>query len=295
LSHVELEKIMGKKSKAPPAPDFKALAIEQAALDLQANETATKANRVDQTNPFGSLTWAQDPTTGKWTQNTSLDPASQGQLDQMRGLTSSYMGNLDPSKIDLSGAPEMGEAGFGAVSQVQDQIRQLMQPDLDRRRASQEAAMVAQGVGGNTGGEAWDRTQQQLGRNENDAYLQALQPAMQEYGNIYNRQMSNRNQWLGEQQYQREQPMSELMAMLRGQQSYTNPDFNPFYHQQGASAADVLGAGQQQYAAQMDAYNAKKSNKSSLLGTIGGIAGGIFGGPAGAAAGSAIGGAIGGR
>jgi hypothetical protein len=107
--------------------------------------------------------------------------------------------------------------------------------------------------------------------------------------------MQNRNQWMGEQQYQREQPMSELMAMLRGQQSYTNPDFNPFYNQQGASAADVLGAGQQQYAAQMDAYNAKKANKSSLLGTIGGIAGGIFGGPAGAAAGSAIGGSIGGR
>ena len=136
--------------------------------------------------------------------------------------------------------------------------------------------MVAQGVGGNTGGEAWDRTQQQLGRNENDAYLQALQPAMQEYGNIYNRQMGNRNQWLGEQQYQREQPMNELMSMLRGQQSYTNPNFSPFYNQQGAAGADVLGAGQQQYAAQMDAYNAKQQNKSNLLGTAAGLAGTIF-------------------
>jgi hypothetical protein len=265
---------MGKKSKTPAAPDYTAIAKEQGALDLAAAENATTANRANQTNPFGSLTWDKDPTTGQWTQNVSLDPASQGQLDQMRGLTSSYMSNLDPSKIDLSGAPEMGEAGFGAVSQVQDQIRQLMQPDLDRRRASQEAAMVAQGVGGNTGGEAWDRTQQQLGRNENDAYLQALMPAMQEYGNIYNRQMGNRNQWLGEQQYQREQPMNELMQMLRGQtEGFQTPDFNSFYNQANPGAADILGAAQQQYGAAMDKSNAKAANKSATMGTIGSIAG----------------------
>jgi hypothetical protein len=327
LSHVELEKIMGKKSKTPAAPDYTALAHTQAGLDAQANEAATRANRIDQTNPWGSLTYTQTPgefdqagydaamakhnadltaqqqrtfdpnnpaaflsmlkkppslvapdrsqfegeTT--WSQEMKLDPALQSQLDQMRGMTSTMMGNVNTGPIDLSGAPEMGEADFGAVSQVQDQIRQFMQPDLDRRRASQEAAMIAQGVGGNTGGEAWDRTQQQLGRNENDAYLQALMPAMQEYGNIYNRKMGNRNQWLGEQQYMREQPMNELMAMLRNQDSIGMPQFNPVPQQAGSRAADVLGAGQQQYGAAMDAANAKAANKSATMGTIGSLAG----------------------
>jgi hypothetical protein len=151
-----------------------------------------------------------------------------------------------------------------------------MQPDLDRRRASQEAAMIAQGVGGNTGGEAWDRTQQQLGRNENDAYLQALMPAMQEYGNIYNRQMGNRNQWLGEQQYMREQPMNELMTMLRGQGSIGMPQFNPVPLQAGSRAADVLGASQQQYGAAMDKANADAAAKSQMLGTVGTLAGTFF-------------------
>lgn len=264
---------MGGKAKTPEAPDYTALAYTQSDLDAQANEAATKANRITQSNPFGTLSYAQDPTTGAWSQNMSLDPASQGQLDQMRGITSSMIGNVNTNPIDLSGAPDMGEAGFGAVQQVQDQMRQLIQPDLDRRRQSQEAQMIAQGVGGNTGNEAWDRTQQQLGRNENDAYLQSLMPAMQEYGNVYNRQNQNRNQWLDEQKYVRQQSMDEMMNMLRGQQYITSPGFDPVPQQAGSRAADVLGAGQQQYGAAMDAANAKNANRSATMGTIGSVAG----------------------
>ena len=331
MPHAGLEKDMSKKAKTPPTPDYTALAHTQAGLDAQANETATRANRINQSNPWGSLTYTQTPgafdqagydaamakynadmearrapiDTGDgaslmwlrknrnapalvapdrsqfegettWSQEVKLDPALQAQLDQMRGMSSDLMNNIDTGPIDISGAPEMGEAGFGAVQAVQDQLRQLMQPDLDRSRAAKEAALIAQGVGGNTGGEIWDRTQQQIGRNENDAYLQALMPAMQEYGNIYNRQMGNRNQWLGEQQYLREQPFNEMMTMLRGQESIGMPQFTPVPQQAGANAADVLGAAQQQYGAAMDKANANAANKSSMLGTVGTIAGTIF-------------------
>lgn len=79
---------MGKKS-SPPPPDYTAAAEKTAASNAQAVNMQTWANRADQTDPWGSVSWASraevDPATGqtvtKWTQNTSLDPRLQQALD----------------------------------------------------------------------------------------------------------------------------------------------------------------------------------------------------------------------
>lgn len=273
---------MSKKAKTPAAPDFTGLAKQQHLLDKESIGEATTANRVNQTNPFGALSWQQDPATGKWSQDVSLNAADQSNLDAMRGITGNLTGQAEAATadpFDISGAPDMPDSGFGAVQEIQDAMMSRMAPDLLRQRQRQEAQLIAQGVGGNTNSEAWDRAQQDLGRNENDASMQALLAGAQEYGNIYDRGMGNRNQWLTEQTAMRQLPLQELTAMLRNQQSYAAPQFEGFYQQQTGTGADILGAGQQQYGAAVDAANAKAQAKSNTMGTIGSIAGtaaGIF-------------------
>lgn len=53
----------GGGSSAPPAPDYSSLAKQQAALNQQAAYQQTTANRPNQVNPYGSLTWTNTPTT----------------------------------------------------------------------------------------------------------------------------------------------------------------------------------------------------------------------------------------
>ena len=267
---------MSKKAKTPPAPDYSALATQQADLNNAAIEKTTLANRVDQTNPFASLNWSQDPSTGQWSQDVSLNAADQGNLDAMRGITGNLTGqaaNAMSSPFDISGAPEMPDSGFGAVQEIQDAMMSRMAPDLLRQRQRQEAQLIAQGVGGNTNSASWDRAQSDLGRNENDASMQALLAGAKEYGNIYDRGMTNRNQWLEEQNAMRQMPLQELTAMLRNQQSYAAPQFEGYATTLPYESADLLGAAQQQYGAAADKANANAQAKSNTMSTIGSIAG----------------------
>ena len=269
---------MSKKAKTPAAPDYTALAYQQHELDKQAIESATNANRINQTNPFASLSYTQTPGAGgpTWTQEVKLNEADQANLDQMRGITGNLTGQAASamsSPFDISGAPEMPDTGFGAVQEIQDAMMSRMAPDLLRRRAAEEARLTAQGVGTNTNSAAWDRMQADLGRNENDASMQALLAGAKEYGNIYARGMTNRNQWLEEQNALRQMPLQELTAMLRNQQSYAAPQFQGFYNQSAGAGADILGAAQQQYGAAVDKANANAQAKSNMWGTIGSIGG----------------------
>lgn len=136
---------MGWKSKpapAPPPPDYAALAREQAKLQNEATDKQTLANRADQYTPEGSLTWSQDPATGRWTQTTKysadveaarqaqmatqakLSQAAQGMTDRAMSATEnpfSYegmteIGGYDPSKVQGWGqVPGQGIADWANI------------------------------------------------------------------------------------------------------------------------------------------------------------------------------------
>lgn len=79
---------MGKKS-TPKAPDYVALAEQQAQSDKENTTAQTWANRPNLTTPWGEQTWeasrGTDPTTGQpiteWSSNISLSPDQQAALD----------------------------------------------------------------------------------------------------------------------------------------------------------------------------------------------------------------------
>lgn len=63
-------------------PNFWQASQLQAAGNLTGAQTATEANRANQYNPYGSLTWSQDPTTGQWSQNIAFSPDQQNLWNQ---------------------------------------------------------------------------------------------------------------------------------------------------------------------------------------------------------------------
>ena len=105
-----------KSAKPPPAPDYAALAQQQAVLNKEAATEQTVANRPTQNTPWGSTSWAQGPD-GQWTQNVTLDPAEQAALDQQRQFSSQQQGFasglLDQAgqalstPLSLDGLPQM--------------------------------------------------------------------------------------------------------------------------------------------------------------------------------------------
>lgn len=77
---------------APPDPTQVAQAQSQASID--AARAQQGLNAVNQSNPWGSVNYQIDPTTGRLTQNTALNPALQQQLNnqQQGGAAMSGMG-----------------------------------------------------------------------------------------------------------------------------------------------------------------------------------------------------------
>jgi hypothetical protein len=106
-----------------------------------------------------------------------------------------------------------------------------------------------------------------------------------------------RQQGIAEQMTLRNSGLNEMNSLIGGQQvSMPNmPSFNTASPQQGTN---YYGAAGDQYAAAMNAFNAKQANSSGIgsgIGSlIGGVGGFMLGGPMGAMAGSSIGGSVGG-
>lgn len=324
---------MGGKSKAPPAPDYKALAQEQAKLNAAALQQQTVANRPNQTNALGSLTWTQDPTTGQWTQTESLNPAVQALLDKSLGLQGQSIDQVQAlmNQGGFSGGPamptyqqygvEVPTYDQAAGNAYADQFTQALlarvtpQQGIDRERM--ETQLRLKGL--QPGTEAYDRAYKNLLTAQGDvnaqATLQGQLAGQQEARNIYDTQLkgyqqgftNNINDYLTQLQGQQQGYTQSLQNYLLPWQTaaanqglannVTMPTFQNFATAGQQQTPDMLGTAQQQYAQQMQAYNDKKASKEGKGKAIGTVVGGVAGaflGPGGIAIGSQLGGAAGG-
>lgn len=144
---------MGKK-KAPPPPDYAAAAREQAAASERLAAQQTVENRPDQINPFGRVSWSQDPS-GKWTQQTTLNPEMQSALDQQMGLQrqrsalgSSFMDRVRtdfaqpfsfagmPARQEMSGAQQLNTGLQNYSPEIQRSLNVSDNPALPQFDAS---------------------------------------------------------------------------------------------------------------------------------------------------------------
>lgn len=189
---------MGKSSKGP---DVVGAAEAQGAIDRETARDANYANRPDQYNPFGNLTWGQqsviDPATGEetteWTQSQRLSPSMDyllnSQISNAQKMSYTQGRAVNRAGMSMNDAADFDQ--FGAGSDLEFDPSQLRQrsedaaygretsrldPQFEQAGSDMEIKLRNQGL--TAGDEAYDRAMGNFGRQKNDAYEQARMGAV---------------------------------------------------------------------------------------------------------------------
>eukprot|EP00919_Chromeraceae_sp_WS-2016_P030014 GHVR01071275.1.p1 GENE.GHVR01071275.1~~GHVR01071275.1.p1 ORF type:complete len:289 (+),score=32.19 GHVR01071275.1:714-1580(+) len=285
---------MGKKS-TPPPPDYAAAAKETAAGDLANINAQTEANRPNQVTPWGTSQWTNDG--GKWTQNVELNPEDQRALDAQRGVStgrSELAGSMRGRSAGEFGQPMdwdqfgeyTGSIGDGAASRQRAEdasygaATSRLDPRYEQKRQQSEAGLRAQGL--RPGDEAYDTAMSNLGREETDAYNQAMYSSILTGGaegqrdqnmDLTSGTFSNqaRSANVSEEMQKRGFSLNEINAILSGQQ-IAMPNMPGFNAAGVSKGPDMLNAANMGYQADLDGYSARNAGVNSLLGGLGNAA-----------------------
>tara|TARA_R110002126_G_scaffold100013_1_gene231400 strand:- start:307 stop:1050 length:744 start_codon:yes stop_codon:yes gene_type:complete len=234
---------MGKKSQS--SPDTVGAATVEGEFSRDTARDVTYADRPDQQNVFGSNTWGQemvvDPATGqkvtKWTQNQSLNPATQAifdtQLARDQSLSDLSSGKMGAIESEMGAPLDWGQ--FGDVQGFDPDANRQRAEDaaygratsrLDPRFAEQQQALEVQMAnrGLRAGDSAYDSAMQNFDRSRNDAYEQARMGATGEgrqevATNLSTNERANalREQQIQEYLGKRGQSLSEAEALQDAQ------------------------------------------------------------------------------
>jgi len=256
---------MGKSASAPPAPDYTAAAQATAAGNLDAARAATAANRVNQVTPYGSLNYnisGQDPYGNPtWTATQSLAPEQKQLLDIQNQLSIGtgqlgqkglgYVENMISQPFDTSSLPT---TGFNAGQSYQDAYMQRLAPQIAQGREALNVDLANRGIP--VGSEAYKRAMMTQGQKENDLLAAAT---TQGFGTG----LAANQQGFNQLAYQRNEPINTLNAVRSGSQ-VQGPSFVNSAQQANTAGADLLGATQMGYNAQLGASNAQNAANNQM-------------------------------
>ena len=267
---------MGKSASAPPAPDYASAAKETAAGNLDAARAATAANRVNQVTPYGNLNYTisgQDPYGNPtWTATQSLAPEQQKLLDyqnqaslglgELTGKGLGYVNTMLETPFDTSKLPT---TGFNPSQSYQDAYMQRLQPQIAQSQEALDVKLANAGIP--VGSEAYKRAQMTEAQRVNDLLAAATTSG-------FGVGQQARQSALQEQAYLRNEPLNTLNAVRSGAQ-VQGPSFVNSAQQATTAGADLLGATQMGYNAQLGASNAQNAANNQMtsgLFSLGGAA-----------------------
>jgi len=255
---------LGPAPSAPAAPDYTAAAQATAQSNLDMARAATAANRVNQVTPYGNLDYAQSGTdpygNPTWTATTSLSDIGQ-QLLNNQNQTSLGLGSAINAQLgqvqDVMGQgfnPNLPSTGMNPGQSYQDAYMQRLAPQLAQSREATTAALANQGIAPGT--QAYENAMRQQAIKENDLLLgattQGFGVGQQANQQAYNQALTNYNL-----------PLNTLSALRTGAQ-VQNPSFVNSAQQATTGGADLLGAAQMGYNAQMGDFNAKQAAQANF-------------------------------
>lgn len=181
-------------------------------------------------------------------------------------------------EVDFSGVPGMP----GGSDAIRDQTIEAMMGrydnDAGQRMDQTKADLIAKGL--QPGTEAYEREMGRFGNQRNDAFTQAQLAGGTEASRSFGMDMDRRRQGISELLAQRQTPLNEINALMSGSQ-VSNPFAGGLGYQGGANVAPapMFQAGQAQYGASADQYNAKVGSRNSMMQGLFGLAsGGLSGG-----------------
>ena len=264
---------LGPAPTAPAAPDYTAAANATAAGNLTAAQAATAANRVNQVTPYGNLNYNQTGTDSQgnptWTATTSLSDVGQQLLNNQNnaslGLGSAITSQLGNVQNTMSQPfnPNLPQVGINAGQNYQDAAMQRLSPQIQQGREALNNQLANSGIP--VGSEAYNRAQMNQAQKENDLYAanttQGFNTGLAANQQAYNQAMTNYNM-----------PLNTLSALRSGSQ-VQNPTFQNAPQQATTSGADVLGASQMGYNAQMGGFNAANAAQSNFNSGLMGLGG----------------------
>jgi hypothetical protein len=256
---------LGPAPSAPAAPDYSGAARETAAGNVEAARVATAANRINQVTPYGSLTYSQSGTDAYG--NPTYTATQALSPDQQRLLE---------TQNRISGS--LGDVATKGVSYVENMLNTpfntaaLPTTGFNPSQSYQDAYMQRLQPQIQQNREA---LQQQLANKGIDigstAYDRAMQTQAQRENDLlaaattqgFGVGQQARQQALQEQAYLRNEPLNTLSAVRTGSQ-VTGPQFVNSFNQATTAGPDLLGAAGMQYNAQMGDFNAKQAAQANL-------------------------------
>lgn len=239
---------------APAAPDYASAANQTAANNLKMAQEATKANRINQTNPYGNLTYSQDAN-GNWTQNTSLNQTGQN-LMNAQGSAIGRMADAYSNPFDYQSVNDVENQAYNAQTARLD-------PQWAHSGEQMDAKLANQGIAAGT--EAYDNAMRTFNQGKNDAYGQARLNAIQ-----------TAPQTLGMAQSIYNMPMQTAQGMLGMGSQYTQPQFQGYNQQATTAGADMTGAAQAGYQANLNNVNANNAFLNNMISAGGKVAAAAF-------------------
>jgi hypothetical protein len=256
---------LGPAPSAPAAPDYRAAAQETAAGNIDAARVATAANRVNQVTPYGNLTYAV----------TGADPYGNPTWTATQTLSPAQQQLLDYQNQASIGLGQLAGKGLGYVSNMLEtpfDTSRLPSTGFNPSQTYQEAYMQRLQPQIQQTREA---LQQQLANKGIDIGSEAYDRAMNLQAQRENDLLAAattqgfgvgqqaRQQALQEQAYLRNEPLNTLSAVRTGAQ-VQGPQFVNSAQQATTAGPDLLGAAGMQYNAAMGDFNAKQAAQANL-------------------------------
>lgn len=256
---------MGKSASAPPAPDYSGAAKETAAGNLDAARAATAANRVNQYTPYGSLEYKV----------SGEDPYGNATWSATQSLAPAQQQLLDYQNQASLGLGELTGKGLGYVNNMLDtpfDTSKLPTTGFNPSQSYQDAYMQRLQPQIQQGREALAT---QLANSGIPVGSEAYKRAMMSQGQKENDLLAAattqgfgvgqqaRQSALQEQAYLRNEPLNTLNAVRSGAQ-VQGPSFVNSAQQATTAGPDILGATQMGYNAQLGAANAQNAANNQM-------------------------------
>jgi hypothetical protein len=286
---------LGPAPSAPAPPDYRGAAQETAQSNLDMARVATAANRVNQVTPYGNLNYAEtgqdkygNPT---WTATTSLSDVGQQLLNNQNatslglgsainaqlGNVQNVMGQGFNPNIPQTQTSLDNQGGMQGWDKANALLMQRLQPQMEIQQKTLDAKLANQGVVAGT--EAYNRAKMGLGMQQNDLLNQSQLTGLQAGQTLFNQGLQGAQFGNQAQQQAYNQaltnynlPLNTLSALRTGAQ-VQNPSFVNAPQQATTAGADILGAANAGYNAQMGGFNAAQAAQSNMNSGLMGLGG----------------------
>lgn len=270
----------GKKAKTPKAPDYMALAREQAQMQKDINRETLAANRVNQVTPYGNLNYTQTGTdqygNPTYTATQELSPEQQelygkntalssGMLSGAQSGLANYTDVMANPTVDTS---QLAQTGINPGEVYSDAIMRRLQPQIAQETASFENKLANQGIAPGT--EAYMNAKRSFDQAQNDKMTSAVVGGM-------NTGLQANQQGFNQAAYNLTSPLNMINSLRTGNQ-VQNPNYINAPQQSNTAAPDLLGASQQSYATKMSGANAAGAAQSDFLGGLMQLGGNLYSG-----------------